>query len=1010
MKKTFLRLVSLLLLLAMLLPLAVACKKDPPPDDDGDDDDIKDGENCGQYYISSAFKEWKSYPLVDYGNADFIAANPRVGEKVASVAGKPGYTFNTAENPPSFVLTSEQTNLSEYYYISFSVYSESVTNTEISIKLIGWRAAVNIPIDFSGWRTFNIQIDSFNVVNPQPTVSHIQFSKASGENITVYISNISATLPVYELSTPEGVSLDDPTLYTGITSAYKDYLVGKGASESAEYQAKLATVNAECEAAWNSFNATKPANYEPNVLFGLSATGVDAAFGQEYPVNGASALIIYEEVKKLAYGYGTAGSAYYQNPELLEAIKYSLEYCYLNYYGKDIVETGVTNGNWWEWDIGIPFALTEVLCIAESGIPHEDILKYISPFDKINSLPVGSGANLIDIAQTVMLSAAFHRDAYKLCSAKELLAPLFAYAEDASEILGDGGFFRDGSYVQHNFVPYAGLYGQQLINHLAAVLYFTGESRFAFVGETYEAPYRWIFDSFSPFMYEGSFMSAMRGRSVSYYTEKYSFNEAACAFIKLAAGAPEAYKSRIESLIKAIMLETGNDFTSLVPISLIEYCVNIKNNSSIALPEATVSTRIYGNMDRVLQRTGDYAVAVALSSNRIARYESINTNNRSGWYHGDGMIYIYTDGYSFSSDFFWYSNPYLMPGVTSNNAERNFVNIHPMMFNAKKFAGGAEQGKYGVVGYSLDYRGTDLRGTFAVSSEATLYANKSYFLFDDEIICMGTGINDASGTGVKTTVENRIWREGDKLYINGSEITSLATGTAVSPTTLGTQISARTLYFTGMGGYVFLRTNSDGTDKDGNTVYYRKATYDSSANSPADKLYGTGTRSFLEINFSHGSGAVIDGRYFYAYLPEATVQETEAYLADPDVLPLAYVPNTHAVLETKLGIFAANFFTEGDNDTVSIGEGYYTYTNVRGVEADTPCSVMISKNAAGETVISVSDPTQSFSNTVIRVTLESVSEVISADPDIKTKLESSTVSITVNTQNACGKTFTVTVK
>ena len=855
-----------------------------------------------------------------------------------------------------------------------------------------------ITIDFAGWKTFFIEKDAFNVVNPWPTVSDIAVSKTAGTDTTVYISEISAAIPVYDITVPEGINVNDASIYKKITSSYKEYLMGKALGTSSEHQAKLNTVNNECKATWKSLKNTKSESgkNEIHTLFGMSAKAIDVTDGREYEANGASVLPIYEEIKKLAYGYGLQGSDYYHNSELLADIVYALDYCYEYYYGKEIVETGATHGNWWEWDVGIPFALTEILCIIEDDVEIAEIQRYLKPFDIINLFPAGSGANLIDIAQSVILSSAFNRDYYRICQAKELLYPLFAYADEASDLVNDGGFFRDGSYVQHNYVPYAGLYGQQLINHLAAVLYFTSDSPFAFVGDIYNAPYDWIFDSFRPFIFEDSFMSAVRGRSISYYSEKYAFIETVTGFIKIAYSAPSSHKSELEAMIRSLMLNCDVDFTQYVPIALIDYCVSIRDNQNLTLTKPYINMQVFGNMDRAVQHREKYSVAISLNSTRMSRYESINTNNEAGWYHSDGMIYIYTKGYDFSAEMFSFANQYLMPGVTSNSAKRIQTCIHPMMFNANPYAGGVSQGLYGTMGYALDYNGTNLQGTFVNASEAKLSAYKSYFMFDNEIICIGTNIQDSSGCDVFTTVENRQWKDGDTLYIE-NELTA--------PTDIETETEARTLWFSGMGGYVFLRP-LDKDQEDGNCVYVRK-TVGQTNDTIAFEGYNKPTPSFLEIIMEHRpteDDTVTKGRYYYAYLPSATREETANY---NDVELLAYNTDTHAVIEKKLGIVACNFFEDVNREVLNPHTEASAVTKIKTGKA---CSVMVTKNADGSYTISVSDPTQLKAALSLSVTIIGITQVVSADNGVTATVSGGAANITVICANAHGKTFNLTVK
>ena len=55
-----------------------------------------------------------------------------------------------------------------------------------------------------------------------------------------------------------------------------------------------------------------------------------------------------------------------------------------------------------------------------------------------------------------------------------------------------------------------------------------------------------------------------------------------------------------------------------------------------------------------------FALGIAMSSNRIENYETINGENLCAWYTGDGMTYLYDNDLAQYSDSFWPTvNPYL---------------------------------------------------------------------------------------------------------------------------------------------------------------------------------------------------------------------------------------------------------------------------------------------------------------------------------------------------------------
>jgi len=263
-------------------------------------------------------------------------------------------------------------------------------------------------------------------------------------------------------------------------------------------------------------------------------------------------------------------------------------------------------------------------------------------------------------------------------------------------------------------------------------------------------------------------------------------------------------------------------------------------------------------------------------------------------------------------------------------------------------------GKYGIGVFELGYPKNN--GRF----DSNVTAKKSYFMFDNEVVCVGSGISDDSNTMVYTTIENRIWRKDDVFSADGK---------AVSLTDKEIADKVKYMHFTNMGGYVFLEE----TD-----VKYRKA---------------VNKNSFLEIVTEHGKNP--DGaKYAYIYLPEATNAETAAYSASPDVEILAQSNLVHVVRENKLGVTGYVFYGAGGSN---------------GVKVDNACALMV-RQEDGKTVVSVSDPSHLLTSLKITLTLDGITALESADPEIKASVSGNTVTLDLSIEGNVGNTFVATFK
>ena len=80
------------------------------------------------------------------------------------------------------------------------------------------------------------------------------------------------------------------------------------------------------------------------------------------------------------------------------------------------------------------------------------------------------------------------------------------------------------------------------------------------------------------------------------------------------------------------------------------------------------------------------------------------------------------------------------------------------------------------------------------------------------------------------------------------------------------------------------------------------------------------------------------------------------------------------------------------------------------ISSQTPCSLMITKNADGSYSVAISDPTQTYSSLTLSIVIEGISEVTSTDAGVSATISGSTLNISVSSANSLGSAFNLTVK
>ncbi len=879
------------------------------------------------------------YAVVDLTNEKFVNSSDSVKSALTEIDGVRVLKWNTSATFKAAL--PEMFDMSHTTSLRFSIYSERASGAIIEVSYCNpvkpagdWlRKAVRLCIDFEGWKHFDLiptQIAGYGATTNDIAFFRLDAQKNSDGTQpceTVYITGTVMTKSQFELDIPQGVDINNPEIYKSITAHCRETLVGNAEVANTDaYKAKLPPIDEKCEAILAEFKATFVDMDTPHTLFGIV---VEKAYWK----GECATQRFYEKIYPMAKAYASIGSKFYKNAELLDVIKTCLEYGYKHYYGETLLEYGLY-GNWWNWEIGVPLSLHLALVCIEEELTPALCKKYLSVFDKYIPYPHSKGGNKIWLSRFVILSGALEQDAMKLCYATHYMNDLFDYIND---YMDEGGFFDDGSFIQHYYHPYTAGYGGNYMGDLPHLMYYLYESPFYPQQENVINHLEWVFESFKPVMYKNRLMSSLMGRNVGRGINEEARGNAA-AMILMHKYAPDGIKVRLEKLIAYYMHLYNIDFSANVSTFLINYAKELHARLKDMPHEDYELARVYPMMARAVQHTPNHGVCLALSSKNVSKYESINFENKTAWYMGDGMLFIYTgkgtDIYAFDKNFYWYGNPYLMPATTANSAERNIV-CSAYLFNASMFAGGVHQGNNLTAGFILDYDTNS--STFKNPKDSTIYARKSYFMFDKEAVCVGSGISDCSGTEVKTVIENRIWREGDVFTVGSTPI--------IAPATEKTPVSDRAMHFTNMGGYVLL---------DDSKVIYKKATgkYNGTLEKPPQAALD-GQCDFLELYISHGigdeNGKIANDTYAYAYLPMMSASETVEYEKSPDVMIVHQSEKAHAVYKKSLDILSAVFY---EADTVR--------TEKLTVQALDPCVLMIN---GGE--VAISDPTQSLDKVAI---------------------------------------------
>ena len=486
--------------------------------------------------------------------------------------------------------------------------------------------------------------------------------------------------------------------------------------------------------------------------------------------SGIQILNSYNAIKNIAKGYATRGTKFYKNEEVKNQIIAGMDWLYDNAYHEGLPEIG----NWWHWELGIPKAVNDILVLMNGDIPKEKVEKYLgatkffqpdarysgagatASYSSTPDKRVSTGANRTDTSMISFLRGVLLEDETEVKEALEAVTEVGEYATK-----GDG-FYKDGSFIQHNNVAYNGTYASVLFNGLGGILYLVKDTEFEIKSKKLDNIYEAILNGYGYLFINGGMNDSVSGRAISRNktSDLSRGRDVINSLAMLSEGASDEYRVRLQELIKTNIF-SNNSFNILEMSgnrTILGILRDIVEDESIKTRNI-VGNKMFHSMDRAISKNENGgAVALSMHSSRIANFETMNGENLKGWFTGDGMTYIYGNDSSAYTEFWPTVDMYHLPGVTNSlkvrgdrSGERRGITT------PKAWVGGVNNGEIFV--------GMDM-----LSWNKALKVKKSYLFTEDGVVAVyGDSLSSNEGE-IHTTIDNRILKNG-KLMVNGKEIT-----------------------------------------------------------------------------------------------------------------------------------------------------------------------------------------------------------------------------------------------
>jgi chondroitin AC lyase len=331
------------------------------------------------------------------------------------------------------------------------------------------------------------------------------------------------------------------------------------------------------------------------------------------------------------------------------------------------------------------------------------------------------------------------------------------------------------------------------------------------------------------------------------------------------------------------------------------------------------------------QRPGYFASVRMHSSRNHTVEEPHNEEGLKNHHLGDGANYVSLTGKEYF-DIFPVWNWQMVPGTTAVQKP----SLSPPKDIARQgltdFVGGVSDGTYGAAAF--DFK----------SPHDPLKARKAWFFFDDEYVCLGSGISSTAEYPVYTTL-NQCLLDGPVRVRTRKEEVTLPKGSRV--------VSGVSWIAHGGVAYIFPEEQAIGIANEKVTGSWRDITHQ--VNSEAEPV----THDVFALWIDHGIRPS-RARYAYTVVPRATLSALDAYAKNPPVSVLANNESAQAVLQAGLSRAAVVFYEAGK---IKIGDQVV-------LRAESPCMVLVKITGKYIESLSVSDPSRKLEHLQLKTSCE----------------------------------------
>lgn len=632
----------------------------------------------------------------------------------------------------------------------------------------------------------------------------------------------------------------------------------------------------------------------------------------------------YDRVLLLAQAYHTPGQSLHRRPDVKQAVERGLTFA-AKYVYVSMGRIGMNDPR----EVRVPMRLGPILLLMQADLDPDVLRRQVQLLEKI--LPLfekiersGGGANLVWGMMNHQFHALLVGDADRMNRAAKLIgSTAVAGTKDAIQ--------PDNSYLYHDGIVTIGSYGTGQVHELARYSLFARGTSYGLSPEQFDVIVRFAWEGVVWNFYHNYAGATVVGRAITrgqkqtggFHALLYLADTPSARQNEFTAAAKKVLETWLDDVdtyrgqISAVNGGTAFDMAALIS--------KVKR-SPVAAAWPT-GHRHYPCADYTVHRRPDYFLSVKMLSERIRSGERAWGDGMKTWHLSDGFTYLARRGDEyFAHDVLPTLDWQRLPGTTVERLDRDPQS--GFGFGTRKFVGGTSTGRFGVS--AMDFAAID----------SPLTAKKSWFFFEDEVVCLGSDVNCSSSHPVETIVEQ--WPLADvetPFYVDDAIRPSTSDGNDEPAKIAWAQCDGVGYYFPG-----------------GQTVRaqrgFQTGRWEEIGSRPGN---GTHRNEFATLWFDHGRRPT-DAQYSYAVLPNQSRESMRQYAVSPAFNIAAHSSMVHAVEHQRLNVAGIVFWQVGTWKRVAV---------------DRPCLVFYQITDGGLT-LSVSDPTQqdSTEETTLHLTFD----------------------------------------